>query len=45
MHFLTKFEVQCTSHRVKILSRPYFEPGLQNPLLRQVAKRHPQIWN
>ena len=43
MHFLTKFEAQCTSHRVKILFRPYFEPGLS--LLRQVAKRHPQIWN
>ena len=45
MHFLTKFKVQCTSNHVKIGFRSYFESGLQNPHLRQVAKRHLQILN
>ena len=44
MHFLSKLEVQCTSNRVKIGFRSYFEPGLQNPHLRQVAKRYPKFW-
>ena len=45
MHFLAKFEVQCMSNRVKVEFRPYFEHGLQNPHLRQVAKMHPQVLN
>ena len=45
MHFLAKFEVQCMSNRVKIEFRAYFEPGVQNLHLRQVAKTHPQVLN